>query len=837
MECDNRNEEFKQEFGLSEIELKNKLLVYSEKFPHFFEYVTSIEKIQQVYLEIMMQISREQLNLLTEEELNFFDMIFNKFDAFSMLITEEEDLKKFKESFVELTDIFPVLTYNYQKDISTWNEIDLLKNKGLSLEQKQYEAGEYNRILQLVNDPKFILTQNDFLEFIRDFGKSEIDTLNVICKSNTKNEKLKSIKQHVKKIKDVYAKSYHLENRVIELGTCEELLLTYYSDIPSMCMFSEDDIKYYLNPISYNGLLILYNYLRISLSEDALEHFFESILKFVRTNLKDSSDLVNYADIKNNKYFMQDEIDNLNQVDKCIALTYNNIMAYYQKINSSLQDKYKNDEAVSGVRIFDTEFRKQQQWMEEEQEIARLYRLRQKEMLLGQNDNNIEDLNIKIMSMHDQIRVKDVYERMSATMDGLFVFLNGLDLYLNAFPVGNASVVDKVKSKMRTIDEALKESLYLDPELYWEHMRTIQEVNNTKLRLGEERALEEKKDEELLEKDIQIEELEKKEKWLRENIELKKLELKKKEASNQYVEQYIKELVSALQESDIDKITQTRREIIANKKLVECDIQCLDELSAAINDIIEEKIQNEDKSNFERIRQNVIEELGEIHANRLSNDIICVLTTAESLYEKYIKDKQEIKGFDYSCVSAMYYQALEKTYNNLMYKGYIANINRSKDLPDLIKRKNQEGKGAYGYFPNDRIGGYVIVYSSGKNIGYIVKDTCEYGNFIHLLESIISSKYYKEVSKYIEYLQSVFGWKTANSYNKLPEKVNGKINYLVKGLREAKDRRNNAAHGGVIINYKTAKEDKNYVLPQKEADVESKKYRKLIRIILELFEV
>ena len=297
-------------------------------------------------------------------------------------------------------------------------------------------------------------------------------------------------------------------------------------------------------------------------------------------------------------------------------------------------------------------------------------------------------------------------------------------------------------------------------------------------------------------------------------------------------------MIYALKESDIDKATQDRRKIIAVEKRIECDIECLDELSILINNIVVEKIQNNYQNSYDRIRQNLVEELGEVNTRRLGDDIISILTTAEFLYEKYIKDKQEIEGFDYSCVSAMYYQALEKTYNNLMYKGYIAKVNQSDDLPELIIRKNKKGKGGYGYFPNDGIGSYVIDYIGKKNnIGYIVKDTCEYGNFIFLLKKVINKNCYKEVLKYIGYLRGQFGWETTDEYNTLPKSVNSKLKYLVAGLKTAKNRRNNASHGGVQINYQTAKEDKIYVLPQKEADIHIQKYRKLIGVILELYNI
>lgn len=837
MEYRNRNEGILQEFGMSETELKERLQVYSEMFPHFFEYVVSLDNIRQTYLEVMVQIDENKVNLLAENDLEFLDIIFDKIDMFLMLILKEEDLKRFRLIVKDINDIFEVLSYKYQTDISTWNGIKMVNDDELSLNQKWYEE-EYVRTKQLVNDAKFIQVEKDFYEVVMDFGQSEIHAMEAICDNRTKNEKLDVIKQHLGKMKEIHIKRYHLGNRVINLESCKELLVAYYRDIPSMCRFSDDDINSYLNPLSYNSLLIMYNYLRISHNEEALDIFFKSVLEFVRTNLKDSEELIDYKKEISNIYFLEDEIKNLCRVDEYIARIYKNIVAYYHKIDLSIKDKLKKSEIVSGTRIVDTEFRKQQQWLEEEQETSKLYRLLQKEELLGVNQNKINDIKKDIIEVQDQCRMRDIYERMSATMDVLFVFCKGLELYSNSFFVGNKSFLWRVKKRMSSINDALTDVLYLDPYLYEEHIDSINEVKNDRLNLVEEHALEEKKDEEILEKEIEIEEYEKNERKLTAELQLKNIEIQKKEEEIRYIKKSVEEMIYALKESDIDKATQDRRKIIAVEKRIECDIECLDELSILINNIVVEKIQNNYQNSYDRIRQNLVEELGEVNTRRLGDDIISILTTAEFLYEKYIKDKQEIEGFDYSCVSAMYYQALEKTYNNLMYKGYIAKVNQSDDLPELIIRKNKKGKGGYGYFPNDGIGSYVIDYIGKKNnIGYIVKDTCEYGNFIFLLKKVINKNCYKEVLKYIGYLRGQFGWETTDEYNTLPKSVNSKLKYLVAGLKTAKNRRNNASHGGVQINYQTAKEDKIYVLPQKEADIHIQKYRKLIGVILELYNI
>jgi hypothetical protein len=55
------------------------------------------------------------------------------------------------------------------------------------------------------------------------------------------------------------------------------------------------------------------------------------------------------------------------------------------------------------------------------------------------------------------------------------------------------------------------------------------------------------------------------------------------------------------------------------------------------------------------------------------------LVTAEVLFNEYAEPDIDEKGFDYSSVSALYYQAFEKAYNVMIWQPYVSKVNSLLD--------------------------------------------------------------------------------------------------------------------------------------------------------------
>ena len=177
-------------------------------------------------------------------------------------------------------------------------------------------------------------------------------------------------------------------------------------------------------------------------------------------------------------------------------------------------------------------------------------------------------------------------------------------------------------------------------------------------------------------------------------------------------------------------------------------------------------------------------------------DIFCSLVSAEYLYSQYIKDKQPLAKFDYSCISILYYMALEDFANKLLYTSYAINV---LDRNASSIRRN--------YVP------YIChqtKYWDFKNRCY--KRSCEIGNLGHLFNAL------NQESMYSQYL--------LGQYPNID--IPRLIQYGVKLINIA-PRRNDAAHGGNIISYNDACIDKENVY-----DLPTANYRGLI---MELFSI
>lgn len=173
--------------------------------------------------------------------------------------------------------------------------------------------------------------------------------------------------------------------------------------------------------------------------------------------------------------------------------------------------------------------------------------------------------------------------------------------------------------------------------------------------------------------------------------------------------------------------------------------------------------------------------------------IFSTLVSAEYLYSQYVEGKSANKDFDYSCISVMYYMALEDFVNRLVYTPYCNEILSTIGKNDWKK--------------------YVTHYSAfwdNKSKSY--KNSCEIGNLGFLFSEV------KEREKFKDYMEEQFVEIDLNSITTYGDK-----------LKRVAPRRNEAAHGGNILSYDDVQQDKGNVY---SSDVE--KYRGLIIELLSI---
>lgn len=260
--------------------------------------------------------------------------------------------------------------------------------------------------------------------------------------------------------------------------------------------------------------------------------------------------------------------------------------------------------------------------------------------------------------------------------------------------------------------------------------------------------------------------------------------------------------LSIILEEESKKISELSNTFLnISNAILDDDIDSLLKSKNKYIDLLSDKITNEEKELFNIYMNRVVDKIKSniqktnVYDNlysSISNDfskyagnlihlpqIFCSLVSAEYLYDQYIACNTEISNFDYSCISIMYYIALEDFINKIIYTPYFNSVLINKDQSDWKDVVSN---------PN--------LFWDKKNNSY--KKTCEIGNLGYLLKAVYHEK------DFLNYMNTNF--------------QNVKINKIIdfgKKLIKISSRRNNAAHGGIILSYETVKEDKEIVYNEK----------------------
>ena len=176
--------------------------------------------------------------------------------------------------------------------------------------------------------------------------------------------------------------------------------------------------------------------------------------------------------------------------------------------------------------------------------------------------------------------------------------------------------------------------------------------------------------------------------------------------------------------------------------------------------------------------------------------IFASLVSAEYLYNQYIKQQKPNDHFDYSCISIMYYMALQDFVNKLIYTPYARDI--LNKTPSVVIRNDYQ---KYISSPT--------AYWDKKVHAY--KSTCEIGNLGYLLANLSLE------CKLADFLLGKNPYLDLQALAQYGEKL--------KGIAP---RRNEAAHGGNLRTFEDVKIDKEKVY------ISSREYKGLILELLEI---
>jgi hypothetical protein len=250
-------------------------------------------------------------------------------------------------------------------------------------------------------------------------------------------------------------------------------------------------------------------------------------------------------------------------------------------------------------------------------------------------------------------------------------------------------------------------------------------------------------------------------------------------------------------EDDINKLVISKQEYLQSISLLvtKQQEQLLDEVTQKIVEKLKSNIKKE--SIYKTLYDSTTDYFKKYSDQLLQYpDIFSTLVSAEYLYQQYVDGKKKNDKFDYSCISIMYYMALEDFVNKLLYTPY-AELVLNSNMSDVEADPQHYITAKKYYFD-----------LSSKSY----KTSVEIGNLGHLLNGLKKETY---LQNFIE-----------NRYGRL--NLNGLIDFGNK-LKNVAPRRNEAAHGGNVIPYNRVCEDKKEVF-----DESNDNYRGLIFMLLEL---
>ena len=193
---------------------------------------------------------------------------------------------------------------------------------------------------------------------------------------------------------------------------------------------------------------------------------------------------------------------------------------------------------------------------------------------------------------------------------------------------------------------------------------------------------------------------------------------------------------------------------------------------------------------------------------RLPENAVNTLTTAELLYSKYANQEYADANFDYSCISALYYQAVESMYNGLLWGKYAAKLNGIKEGRDWFSYLYKNGMlptNLLGYLPTDSPNCYL---NKEKNR---IASALTMGNFKFILFNA-TSKAADTLPFFKTFLIHEFGFDSVSANSAEYKDFQDKIDMFYNQIETAIPKRNNASHGHQLVSLEECKTDKRIVL-------------------------
>lgn len=625
------------------------------------------------------------------------------------------------------------------------------------------------RINAKIVSEKTFTDWKSFIQLLNALSKEESSTIAAIKDSTLPPElKIKAISEYYNFIKDVHDEKVQIDNQPISLSDIHRSMKERNeSAINYVCLADNNETPFRLSigafalvidpSCTFNFLFIRYHNFRLHPTKD-------NAMRFVSCAVRS---LMNNLDIEDNPTTSFDEM-----IDFFCTKAISFIEQQKKTINEMSFQTLQEDEAsiVSGVHAstyLNESFN--DHWRE-------LISAQIAELENGMNGNTLPSdcesySEEEVLSMLQKEEIE--YQKMedAATARRIIVSIN---------------IIYMMRKVLRMIidNEELK-SMYNDLDALEQFERKLYKIDSRIERVysyldDEEREMSQYREEE--------------------GFDPERLARKESEEEKKRNEQVFEKVLNAvniimqdIEKQDIKGLLQKKESIrIIINECPECEAKehLAVPIDNAITSLCMALISNCKKNadSFSEAKAGLVDYLGK-DGHRLTEKALDTLTTAEILYNRYARNDYADEGFDYSSISALYYQAFEAAINDLIWKQYADYLN------ELIKNGRTDAI-FRGYLPGDEdnVRKNYMMETDGEP-QYQVVPALMLGNYKYLLKEVKEEGSARGFCKYFAYICG---------FHDESEMFNDKgfINDLKSfrfAINEANRNRNKASHGGNII--------------------------------------
>lgn len=626
-----------------------------------------------------------------------------------------------------------------------------------------------------------------FIQIINDISVKESETIERIIQATSAKEKSRCIMDYASIIKNIENGKYLLNDEEIDLVKVLEGVNERFNKAECLCSLCKDGIESFrinpallsllINPKTYNYLYMMFHQFRLKPNKENAGTFFQLALSCLYKNLGYPYDEVAISIEETIVQFYRIVLhyitDNKEAIEK---LSYREIQA----------DGVFDPQIISGIISSDILRESTNDFVQDKSEaFMNKGTCTQEETML---------LVHKVEKMIEDSEYGEKAHRMVVSINIIYMVAEAIRIVVNNkhanIKVKDKNEIEKIRKELRKIDDKLIHVVYAN--------------------LNEQ----------------QVGMLEYREKTGLDIITLAEIEYEEEKYRNslfaETAKRNILELISKIQKQEIEEIMITRSEI-RNEVFAcpDCDdkelyIEWLEEVSDWLCNILIEKCKI---SAFEYTKEeeHLSNNIGE-YFKILPRESVDALVTAELLFEKYAISDYAKKGFDYSSISALYYQAFEAAYNTLIWRGYAQKLNsliiNNVEFTTYLEGKRKsviKDSDFQGYLSSDsNARKNYINYSSKKNniTKTVIKDNCMYGNFVYIMKEVDQNG---NLERFCDYFANITGFVNRSDMF-LNNSFMAKCAKFTSDIDCSKDNRNNASHGGTRISIGQCKDDKEAIL-------------------------